>query len=116
MYYANRTVFVGKNDTVELNCHRRQKFECGWHIPNQAIKPSMERNSTHKTYIQYNEGHLMDPNLKNPNIDIIGGNDTIKCKLRIRNFSAVDEGSYTCKAWNLRTYTSYTNYDVHLKS
>ncbi|CAC5372895.1 PVRL3 [Mytilus coruscus] len=116
VYYTHKTVFVGTNETVELNCYDYDQSECAWLISKKAVPSSMDSNATDKTYILYTDGHLLDPKLKNTYIDIIGGTNTGKCNLKIRSFSSVDEGSYTCKLWSRGSDAHYNGYNVQLKS
>ncbi|XP_052079075.1 uncharacterized protein LOC127717472 [Mytilus californianus] len=116
VYYPHETVFVGTNETVELNCYKYDQSECAWRISKKAVPSSMDSNATDKTYILYTDGHLLNPKLKNTNIDIIGGTHTGKCNLKIRSFSSADEGSYTCKFWSPGTDAHYNVYNVQLKS
>lgn len=76
----------------------------------------MESNATDKTFTVQTEGHLLNQNLKNTNIDIIGGHSSSECNLKIRRFSAADEGHYTCKYLSLGTFVFYRLYHVQLKS
>ncbi|CAG2226569.1 CADM4 [Mytilus edulis] len=97
-------VFVGTNETVELNCYHLYPSKCTWRISRTAEPSAMESNATDnmdKTFTVYTEGHLLKPKLKNTNIDIIGGNNSGNCNLKIRSFSAADEGNYTCLPSNL---------------
>ncbi|CAC5426783.1 unnamed protein product [Mytilus coruscus] len=116
VHYTNETVFAGMNETVVLNCYRVDKSECAWRIMKKQVPSSMDSNATDKTYTLYTEGHSLNPKLHNTNIDIIGGTNTGKCNLKIRSFSAADEGSYTCNFFTLLTYTHYFAYNVQLKS
>lgn len=117
MDYAN--VFVGTNETVELNCYHLYPSKCTWRISRTAEPSAIESNATDnmdKTFTVHTEGHLLKPKLKNTNIDIIGGNNSGKCNLKIRSFSAADEGSYTCKYWSISRFGFYKFYNVQLKS
>ncbi|CAC5372897.1 unnamed protein product [Mytilus coruscus] len=115
VYYKYETVFVGTNETVELNCYRFDQSECAWRISKMTLPSSIDSNATDKTYILHTDGHLLNPKQKNTNIDIIGGTNTGKCNLKIRRFSSVDEGSYTCKFWSRGTDALYNVYEVQLQ-
>lgn len=116
MRYTHKNVFAGTNETVVLNCYRIDKVACAWRISKKAVPSAKESNETDKTYTLHPEGHSLNPKLKSSNIDIIGGNDTRTCKLKIRSFSAADEGIYTCKYLSSGTFTLDKRYNVQLKS
>ncbi|CAC5372146.1 CADM4 [Mytilus coruscus] len=115
VYYKYETVYVGTNETVELYCYRFDQSECAWRISKKALPSSKDSNATDKTYILYTDGHLLNPKLNNTNIDIIGGNNTGKCNLKIRRFTTVDEGSYTCKFWSRGLPFNLTIHQVIMK-
>lgn len=117
MDYAN--VFVGTNETVELNCYHLYQSECTWRISRTAELSAIESNATdnmNKTFAVHTGGHLLKPELKNTNIDFMGGHNSGKCNLKIRSFSAADEGRYTCKYWRFSIMAFYKRYNVQLKS
>ncbi|CAG2229375.1 unnamed protein product [Mytilus edulis] len=113
-FSTDRRIFVGRNETVILNCTCFNKNESSWRVLKYPRVTARETDATDERYIPYTQGLLLNPKLMNSNIDIVGDNKSGECNLIIRNFSNYDEGTYKCDFWkNGNIYTD--TYHVQIR-
>ncbi|XP_063418428.1 uncharacterized protein LOC134701226 [Mytilus trossulus] len=98
-FSTDRRIFVGRNETVILNCTCFNKNESSWRVLKYPRVTAREIDAIDEPYIPYTEGLLLNPKLMNSNIDIVGDYKSGECNLIIRNFSNHDEGTYKCEYW-----------------
>ncbi|CAC5383236.1 unnamed protein product [Mytilus coruscus] len=95
----DRKVFVGRNETVILNCTCFNQNESSWRVLKKTRVTAIDTDATDEFYIPYTQGLLLNPKLINSNIDIVGNYKSGECNLIIRHFSNYDEGTYKCEYW-----------------
>ncbi|CAC5393264.1 NEGR1 [Mytilus coruscus] len=95
----DRKVFVGRNETVILNCTCFNQNESSWRVLKKTRVTAIDTDATDEFYIPYTHGLLLNPKLINSNIDIVGNYKSGECNLIIRHFSNYDEGTYKCEYW-----------------
>ncbi|VDI50285.1 Hypothetical predicted protein [Mytilus galloprovincialis] len=98
-FSTDRRIFVGRNETVILNCTCFNKNESSWRVLKYPRVTAREIDAIDEPYIPYTEGLLLNPKLMNSNIDIVGDYKSGECNLIIRNFLNHDEGTYKCEYW-----------------
>lgn len=77
-----KSVVVKSGDSLILNCTCFAKNNGIWIGPNNIL---------------YTRGISLNPSLNRTKYMVLGGYDNNKCYLKITNFLAYDDGTYTCQ-------------------
>ncbi|XP_071149213.1 cell adhesion molecule DSCAM-like [Mytilus edulis] len=110
-----KNVFVNKNGTICLNCTCFSQSESSWRVLKTSTEIKLGVTEREQFYIPYNQGLLLNPKLKNSNINISGDYESGECNLIITHFSAADTGTYKCEYWESGCIKIDT-YNVYLQS
>ncbi|CAC5393297.1 unnamed protein product [Mytilus coruscus] len=110
-----KSIFVGNQEIVVLNCPCFYQNESTFRVLKRSAEIVQDTNATDQLYIPYTQGLLLNPKLKNSNINISGDYERGECNLIIRNFSADDTGIYRCEYWDNGNVCIDT-YNVYLRS
>lgn len=110
-----KSIFVSTQETVVFNCTCFNQNESTWRVSKRYEEIRLDTNESDKQYIPYTQGLLLNPNLKNQNIYIIGDYKRGECNLIVRNFTTDDTGTYKCEYWEAGKIVIDT-YNVYLQS